>query len=79
MNCIKLYFCVWCRHIDLLDEHDEMLMYFLRDVRLTWAEVFRRGHYLATVHDYIIARYAYQKRSHQNHFLLEFKEILTML
>lgn len=41
----------------MLDEHDEMLMFFVRDTRLPWAEVFRRGHYLATEHEDIIAGY----------------------
>ncbi|ODM93331.1 ATP-binding cassette sub-family A member 3 [Orchesella cincta] len=33
-------------HIDLLDEHDDMIMYFLRDARFTWADVFRSVHAL---------------------------------
>ncbi|CAL8070751.1 unnamed protein product [Orchesella dallaii] len=41
-------------HIDLLDEHDDLMMYFLRDARLSWAFVFRSMHALAVEYNSVI-------------------------
>lgn len=45
------------KHVDLLDEHDELLMFFIRDAKLTWAEAYRRGHRLTLDNSDIIASY----------------------
>ncbi|CAL8071293.1 unnamed protein product [Orchesella dallaii] len=44
-------------HIDLLDEHDDRLLYFLRDARYTLGDILRRAHYLQTTYDFLVQSY----------------------
>ncbi|ODM94441.1 ATP-binding cassette sub-family A member 3, partial [Orchesella cincta] len=44
-------------HIDLLDEHDDRLMYFLRDSRFTLGDLFLRAQFLALTYDVLVDSY----------------------
>lgn len=44
------------RHLTLRDEQDNLLLYFLRDLTITWGELFRKMEEVGNEHGEIIEK-----------------------
>lgn len=56
MKCFCTKNILFFSYCDLLDEQDNLLMFFLRDAKIFWGEVFRRMHGLVAQYSHILSR-----------------------